>query len=379
MMMTRKKRKPDLPVSTSKGIFIVCSNGYGHFRRVLKIAAHLKRAVKSLQLEIYCTNKQTGAHQHWPLYHSLLHSRRVRFSLIGDNVNWSNDPDSYTPKRLGGWLEHIPLKPLAEADFVISDNLSSILRIRPDAVLMGSFLWPDILHSRWQNNETLRDYYREETTLLNKLRPPMICLGDMAMPYIEGYTRPVKTGWVVESFNDNMPIRRKIKNILIAGGGTGFADDNLLAAARLILKDANYRLHASDKLIPRLDTGGAGIEKFDFDGGAFRKIDLMICRPGIGSLTEAVKHHIPVLALNENNNPELDHNARRIETLGIGKNLNGNIPDTLDIIRQLAETGAYRSMQNKLAEAPKNGIEETVRFIISHFNLKTSANTLAFS
>lgn len=363
----------------TKGVFIVCSNGYGHFRRAVKIAAHLKRAVKSLQLEVFCTRKQAAAHQHWALYHSLLHSRRVRFSLIGDNVNWSNGPDSYTREGLEGWLEQLPPKTVTEADFVISDNLASILRIRPDAVLMGSFLWPDILHSRWQDNETLRDYYREETTLLSQLRPPMICLGAMAMPYIEQYTRPMKTGWVVESFNDNILPRQKIKNILIAGGGTGFADENLIAAARLILQNPAYNLHVSDKLIPRLKTGGARLEKFDFDADAFQKIDLMICRPGIGSLTEAVKHHIPVLALNENDNPELDHNARRIETLGIGKNLNGNIPDTLEIIRRLVETGAYRSMQNKLAEAPKNGIEETVRFIISHFNLKTSVNSLALS
>lgn len=215
--------------------------------------------------------------------------------------------------------------------------------------------------------------------MLGAVQPPMICLGAMAMPYIEKYTRPVKTGWVVESVNDNMPVRRKIKNILIAGGGTGFADDNLIAAARLISKDTNYHLHVSDKLIPRLDTGDARVEKFDFDGDAFKKIDLMICRPGIGSLTEAVKYHIPVLALNENNNPELDHNAHRIETLGIGKNLNGNIPDTLEIVKRLVEDGSYSSMQNKLSEEPKTGIADTVRFIISHFNLKTSINSLAFS
>lgn len=335
--------------------------------------------MKALQLEIFCTSKQAAAHQYWPLYRALRSSRRVQFSIVGDNVNWSNNPEEYSRANLESWLDRLPARAITQADFVISDNLSSILRIRPDAAVMGSFLWPDILHRRWPDNNTLKDYHREETALLNVLRPPMICLGAMAMPYIEQYTRPVKTGWVVESFNNNIPVRQKVKNILIAGGGTGFADENLIAAARLILKDDHYHLHVSDKLTPRLDIGNTGINKFNFDGDAFRKIDLMICRPGIGSLTEAVKYHIPVLALNENNNPELDHNAHRVETLGIGKNLNGNIPNTLEIIRRLVEEGAYLSMQKKLAVAPKNGIEETVRFIVSHFNLKASANALAFS
>ncbi|MCB0562257.1 MAG: hypothetical protein KDD09_25060 [Phaeodactylibacter sp.] len=357
-------------MSISKGIFIVCSNGYGHFRRTLKIAAHLKKAVKSLRLEIFCTPKQTAAHQHWPLYMSLMNSRRVKFSAIGNNVNWSNDPGKYTAENLGGWLAHIPSKTIADADFVISDNLSSILHIRPNAVLMGSFLWPDILHTRWRNNETLRNYHREETALLHAVKPPMICLGPMVMPYIEKHTRPISTGWVIESLNDNIAPRTEITNILIAGGGTGFADENLVTAARLILKNPKYHLHVSEKLAPHLKAGRERVNTFDFDAGSFPKIDLMVCRPGIGSLTEAVKYHIPVLALNENNNPELDHNAHRIESLGIGKNLNGYISDTLEIIQQLVDDGTYRSMQNKLTEAPKNGIEETVRFIISHFSLR---------
>ena len=56
---------------------------------------------------------------------------------------------------------------------------------------------------------------------------------------------------------------------------------------------------------------------FDFDKD-WDKIDFMIARPGIGSISDCIENKLPILAIGEDNNAEIVSNAFTISELNIG-------------------------------------------------------------
>jgi hypothetical protein len=103
------------------GIYI-CSNGYGHFHRMLQVCTHLPFH----EIDIHCERYQYN-----------------RFKPTQDNLNFIFYKESnirWDRKRVGS----IDTSGIDKYDRVITDNLVEVLKYRPDALLSGSFLWSDI-------------------------------------------------------------------------------------------------------------------------------------------------------------------------------------------------------------------------------------------
>ena len=96
------------------------------------------------------------------------------------------------------WIKELPKDVVTKVDMVISDNLPGVLELRKDAILMGSFLWSELLMKRANLYPRILKFVEHEIGLLEKFKPAMICQKEMAMPLVKSLTNTNYTNWMVE-------------------------------------------------------------------------------------------------------------------------------------------------------------------------------------
>ena len=149
--------------------FFVCSNGYGHFMRVSKIANQLKKLNDSCEIDIFCEQYQIDKFQ------SILVDDFNYIPYKSSNINWNTylggirfDYDEYMK-----WLNQYK-DIVNDYDVVVSDNIVGLLKYRNDIILSSSFLWHDVMIDKFSNNPDVLKLYEFEQNLLTKYKPNML-------------------------------------------------------------------------------------------------------------------------------------------------------------------------------------------------------------
>ena len=256
--------------------FIVCSNGYGHFHRILQVCAHFNHH----EVDIYCEQYQ----------YNRFKPKQPNLNFIfykTSNIRWDN-------KELGS----LDIKNLDKYDKVITDNLVEVLKYRPDALLSGSFLWSDIWREKYGNN----DFSDEQDKLFNDVKPKVVCNGDVVFGQLKEYQNKVDIGW---------------------GCGDNSIEDFNLNRIVCITPSLNYTEKYTEKF---LEIRSKFQNDVDFSFNINHTDNSMfVIRPGLGMITTCVSHRIPIVALwDEDDSIEIQHLAHRVEDLEIGISLNVN-------------------------------------------------------
>ena len=257
------------------GIYI-CSNGYGHFHRMLQVCTHLPFH----EIDIHCERYQYN-----------------RFKPTQDNLNFIFYKESnirWDRKRVGS----IDTSGIDKYDRVITDNLVEVLKYRPDALLSGSFLWSDIWREKYGNN----DFSDEQDKIFHDVKPRVVCNGDVVFGQLKRYQNKVDIGW---GCKDNS------------------IDDFNLNRIVCITPSLNYTEKYTEKF---LEIRNEYQDDVDFSFNINHTDNSMfIIRPGLGMITTCVSHRIPIVALwDEDDSIEIQHLAHKVEELGIGISLNVN-------------------------------------------------------
>ena len=257
------------------GIYI-CSNGYGHFHRMLQVCTHLPFH----EIDIHCERYQYN-----------------RFKPTQDNLNFIFYKESnirWDRKRVGS----IDTSGIDKYDRVITDNLVEVLKYRPDALLIGSFLWSDIWREKYGNN----DFSDEQDKIFHDVKPRVVCNGDVVFGQLKKYINKVDIGW---GCKDNS------------------TEDFNLNRIVCITPSLNYTEKYTEKF---LEIRNEYQDDVDFSFNINHTDNSMfIIRPGLGMITTCVSHRIPIVALwDEDDSIEIQHLAHKVEELGIGISLNVN-------------------------------------------------------
>ena len=257
------------------GIYI-CSNGYGHFHRMLQVCTHLPYH----EIDIHCERYQYN-----------------RFKPTQDNLNFIFYKESnirWDRKRVGS----IDTSGIDKYDRVITDNLVEVLKYRPDALLSGSFLWSDIWREKYGNN----DFSDEQDKIFHDVKPRVVCNGDVVFGQLKKYINKVDIGW---GCKDNS------------------TEDFNLNRIVCITPSLNYTEKYTEKF---LEIRNEYQDDVDFSFNINHTDNSMfIIRPGLGMITTCVSHRIPIVALwDEDDSIEIQHLAHKVEELGIGISLNVN-------------------------------------------------------
>jgi len=345
--------------------WLVCSNGLGHLKRTFLISKKINEFFSHLDLYIYCEEWQVEAASLWDDFKEFRNSQNINFIF---NKMLGSPKLPYEEMEFEAylqWLEGLGNDEiLSRSDMLLSDNLVGALKIREDSLLIGSFLWHDIILADSQEPEA-RKIAHFEKDLMSGLDPKIICQTGMAMEEIFRKCTPIEVPWMCDELN--ISIRKRVKNILILGGGTKILDKKLISIAKDLINDNNYEVFLPT-LIYVVSTSQE-FKEFKFNSSEFINIDLVICRPGIGTITDCIKYNIPVIALYDENNSEMRHNALMIESLGFGYKVSSrDYKRIYSLVCSLNDNNQYRDFQHSIKLLPKKGIETAVDYIIKNLN-----------
>ena len=308
--------------------FIVCSNGYGHLKRVLLVVNEILIIRPTQRIDLFCKEEHIAFAKKESNFESqtsiVFHS-----DLSTNEISWLKT-DSFTLNRYILWKRDIKDNLiLRNSSLIISDNHVLPCMIYSNTFLMGSFLWHDATIAETLDIETIRE---EETAFIKEHHPKIICVADMIMPQIEQQADCIKLPWFTNRYSDRFS-NRSHNEILVTGGGTELINASLLKLSDILsLENAEKDFFLDQKLYAACSfRDKSNVHLFSFRKEAFSSLSAVICRPGVGILTDCVTFSIPAIVINDAYNKEINHNAACVNRLGIGKSFDsdGSIPHEL--------------------------------------------------
>jgi len=325
---------------------ITCDHGFGHVRRCALIAGELAARGEAVTL---FTPSQAVAR-----FGSLAAGVVVVDFATATTVEALRDGRAFA----SCWTERLPS--LDGFDVVVSDNLPEILKVRPDAVLSGSFLWHLVLSGIDPRIAA------QAESLLAAHRPRMIASSLFGMPDLAARTRLTTVGLCVAaprppSCGDDL---------LIACGGSA----GMESAFRDLVGAVASGPPTPFPIVwvePRLLPPGAPpwMRPATFDEAMYRRLAAAVVRAGVGTLTDCVWAGARVFATWEPGNAELTFNAGRFAELGIG-DAAASPGDAFvaacayatDLARRAAHAAATRQVDF-------DGVRETAELLVGHATL----------
>ena len=321
-----------------------CSNGLGHIRRSLILSneliklgfkPHLFAPIKKIKilLNIYDFEKL-------PQF--------IDFNCcVNYNFYQNNSIDDY----------HKKFPELSKFRFVISDNLIEVLKVRPDAILLGSFFWHKVII-----NLKLKkfDYFE---SLLSLHKPKIIASKIFAPEYIESMENYIGVG-LYHYLNKQKKDISLNKKILISRGTGGLAKEKF----DLFIKELkNYKKTSFEEIFVErnIDLGNVN-QKFSpatFSNEMYQKISCAVIRPGIGTVTDALFNKVKVFFLFEENNLEMISNAKKLELAGLTKNFYKNKSIIDEIIKYINNQNEVENYKNKIKKIDFSGAYQTAKLI----------------
>ena len=307
--------------------FFTCSNGLGHFSRILKISEYLQN---EFDITIYCEKFQ---------YDKFNPKLNVNFEYyILSNIRWDktltdNKVDFETYFK---WCSIYGPKSL-KYDIAISDNVVGLLRYRKDIILSGSFLWKDIYQNKFEDNK-LSSFDNE---LIEKFKPVILTNKYAEVSSLKTYSNKQQFGWGCDI--EPAGYWGKGSNIVLGIPSLNYLPEykKFMLNFAMFLEKNNVNFNWNVKK----NTGTT-----------------FVIRPGVGMLTHCVENYIPIIALySEKDSVEIIELANKVEELGIGKKVNidsKNISfenlityDNNDIYKKvILEKEGYKKIANYLKE-----------------------------
>ncbi len=344
---------------------LICPNGLGHFRRVVRILSQLRQVVANVSVDLVCEQWQLDRTADDAETKSLVADGvQIHTEIMSPGIAWSPHPSRYRDGRLLSWERRLAdCEAVRSADHVLSDNLGGVLSVRPDAVLSGSFLWGDILATAHPDERSVREFAEHERALFADHRPPMLCVDDIAMPAVAQFTERVGLPWMCERMPRHDRVGRRPR-VAVLGGATG-ADDELLRSHIATLNGTGrYELS-----FPRGLSSGDAPLAFGHTLADYAELSAVVCRPGVGTMTDCVATGVPMVCVYDSNNPELSHNAGRIEILGLGADIGrGGSDEVQHALDSLIASDT--ATQHHFSELRTGGALDAARWLAEHWGLQ---------
>lgn len=349
---------------------VICQNGLGHFRRTVGVLSRLVRFLPEARVTVFCEQWQLTRMASWARARDLFAAGAVAVTgVLGRAVHLAHQSIEYRDGRLQDWEARLAQHPvLRDASLVLSDNLVGTLSVRSDTVLLGSFLWSDVLPVYHPDEPAVAAFVTHERALLARHRPPMICVADLVMPAVQRSTRAVEVGWMCESETPRQPMRKMQstgRSVAFLAGASGRGERVLVEAAERLLAEGQPVSLPEDLLATLPAAVAARCKRFEHTERAFRALSLAVCRPGVGTLTDCLAHRVPVLAVPDARNPEMLHNAACIESLGFGRALppGRDASHLVDEVRAMLSPATRQACTSAMTNAKADGLDATARLL----------------
>lgn len=352
--------------------WLISPNGLGHAQRATALAAAVVRERPGVEVTFVCERWQVDRLATTPALRALRAAgARFVFELLGDAPRWPIAPGG---GDLLAWRPRLAASRLLDdADLVVSDNLAGVLALAPDAVLCGSFLWSDVLAPLAARSPQVARFVADERALLASHRPRMLCNADLAMPGVLAQTRAATLPWMGTPADVELAAGDVVA---LLGGASGAADAGLIALAQELHR-RGVALALSADLARRPDAPPG--RPFDHSPEAYQAARLLVCRPGVGTLTRAIAAGRPILTPPEPDHAEMVHNAARVAALGVARALpDGAAADRADAVcTLLADTASLGRLAAAARTRPQGGLAAGAALLLDELDARGAARESA--
>jgi hypothetical protein len=300
--------------------FIVCSNGFGHISRVISVLKEIKRLNPFFPINIFCSEGS----KYFATKNLLDNSQSKSINFI---TEYSKYEPNWTCKNIS-FQKYLDFRQylaedclLSNSKVIVSDNIVTPVGVFDNVILMGSFLWMDILR---ENGDEATRVVEFEKNLLLSYPTKMLCVKDIVMNSVKGLTKPILLPWFAkreENSFGNLESFDKRAGILLTGGGTGLFLDKMSQIFYFLQGYENAENLFVDSNLFQLKEIERRANLFLFRNKDFSSLRAVICRPGIGIITTCIQYNIPLIAIDDLSNDEISHNSLFIENAGLGKRI----------------------------------------------------------
>ncbi|MBX2916345.1 MAG: hypothetical protein KF856_13825 [Cyclobacteriaceae bacterium] len=310
--------------------FVAAGNGFGHLKRVCTVISQIFQSAPETTVYLIGATAHLGVLERWGITQVF---SKYSFEFINGSTEHNLMASHRSDYKVDTYQRSCSiisgLIKFTDPDKIISDNLVGVLYDHPETILMGSFLFQDTLAHRGPELDLICNW---EVELLKKYRPKMLGLTDMVMPGVLDKTDFVGLPWFCDRkgySDEKLFLVSEKKQLLITGGGTPGVTEKLLDIIRVLYRQKEFVIHLDSSLYNLVAKHQKKmVTHFPFTDQAFQALDWIICRPGIGILTDAVQFGVPVCTVYEAD-LEMQHNASCAHALGWGLDINDYTPDQL--------------------------------------------------
>lgn len=354
---------------------IVCENGLGHFKRMTGLLTAWCERFPNTTIDLVAEQWQLDLTHDWDktrLYHQV--GNRVYSGITAPGVRWSNMPEQFESGQLLKWEDRLAAVPsLSTADLVLSDNLVGVLHHRPDAVLVGSFLWSEVLQRKFPQQPEIALFAERERQLLKQHNPIMLGVEALLIPEIRVLERSKGFPWFGQEAKRPRRAFRGLQRIGLLAGATEAAQGELIKSLQWLHQQVDVEIALPARLIDALDLKGEPrIIPFGFELNDFEACDLVFCRPGVGTLTDCMVTNTPMVLFYEPGNYEMEYNSQQLEALGVALDIGPGLSkeNILQAVQNFQSKETFDQYQDQLVAQSTDGYEKIVNWLESHLSKK---------
>jgi hypothetical protein len=149
----------------------------------------------------------------------------------------------------------------------------------------------------------------------------------------------------------------------ICAGTTDAAADQVVELLRLLVPQHDILVDALPKAVwtgPMPNVRGGLLRDIPLS-----VVDIVLCRPGAGTVMDCIAANIPFVTFAEPQSPEMAHTASRLAALGIADTLTCPLSenDVLSTVNGIAGPQVYAASSAKLHALPKDGLDQAARWL----------------
>jgi hypothetical protein len=314
---------------------VSCPNGMGHFKRLLNLALYLKKK----KINLVCTKKQKKK-----FYKKT--SSNIKLKPILKEINLKSNP---FPKLLKFYNEDFSNYDFVRnSDVIISDNIINKSFYTKNFFMISNFFWSEVdsiySHSKKKYLKIENDFIKKNFFFTNKY---------FCTKKANKYGK--KLNFVSDDFHLKNFSSSNRKNILVYLGSNEKINKNFY----LSLKRLNYIVFTNNEKLIKI-----GFKRFDFSTDSFSKLKYIFAKAGLGSITDSIKHKVPLIVLRNKKNLEYENNLKKILKYNIGSYIEKdlsftNIQKEIDFI----DKKRYSKFLKSFNKFKFNGSEKIKKFI----------------